>query len=56
MVNAAKWLEEKYSKNGTCTRVEDKENYGKTRNKVKYLDANNQSLEGGWICEGKSLE
>ncbi|CAG8513015.1 hypothetical protein C2G38_2030341 [Gigaspora rosea] len=46
MVNAQTWLDQNYPANGTCIRVEDKENYGKTINQIVNLDISNQNLEG----------
>ncbi|CAG8521695.1 18700_t:CDS:1 [Racocetra fulgida] len=45
MVNSQVWLDNYYPVNGTCIRVEDKENYGKTRNQIVNLDISNQNLE-----------
>ncbi|CAG8541189.1 20027_t:CDS:1, partial [Racocetra fulgida] len=46
MVNSQTWLDQNYPTNGTCIRVEDKENYGKTRDQIVNLDISNQNLEG----------
>ncbi|CAG8796008.1 12403_t:CDS:2, partial [Racocetra persica] len=45
MVNSQTWLDQNYPTNGTCIRVEDKENYGKTRAQIVNLDISNQNLE-----------
>ncbi|CAG8595334.1 11532_t:CDS:1, partial [Cetraspora pellucida] len=47
MVNSQTWLDQNYPTNGTCIRVDDKENYGKTRDQVVNLDISNQNLEQG---------
>ncbi|CAG8583186.1 13366_t:CDS:2 [Gigaspora margarita] len=46
MVDAQAWLDQNYPENGTCMRVEDKENYGKNRNLIVNLDISNQNLKG----------
>ncbi|CAG8758653.1 23979_t:CDS:1 [Racocetra persica] len=45
MVNAQTWLDQNYPANSACIRVEDKENYGKTRDKIVNLDISQQNLE-----------
>ncbi|CAG8476648.1 1690_t:CDS:1, partial [Dentiscutata heterogama] len=47
MVNSQTWLDQNYPTNSTCIRVEDKENYGKTRDQIVNLDISYQNLEGG---------
>ena len=44
MVNATEWINQNYPVNGTCQRVEDKENYGKTRSQITELDVSNNLL------------
>ncbi|CAG8618104.1 16329_t:CDS:1, partial [Racocetra persica] len=48
------WLDHYYPVNGTCIRVDDKENYGKVRNQIVNLDISNQNLEGDFQL-GSSL-
>jgi hypothetical protein len=45
MVDSTTWLEQNYPVNGTCTRTEDTENYGKTRKEIVNLDISNQGLD-----------
>ncbi|CAG8449649.1 11232_t:CDS:2 [Racocetra fulgida] len=54
MVEAQKWLEENYPKNGTCVRekeswqkeLENHKDFGKTREEIKRLDTGKIGLEG----------
>jgi len=56
MVNATEWINQNYPVNGTCQRVEDKENYGKTRSQITELDVSNQNLEGIFNIDGFRLK
>ncbi|CAG8509716.1 33308_t:CDS:1, partial [Racocetra persica] len=47
MVNSQIWLDQNYPATGACIRVEDKENYGKTRDQIVNLDISKQNLENG---------
>ncbi|CAG8813777.1 43090_t:CDS:1, partial [Gigaspora margarita] len=46
MVNSQTWFDQNYPTNSTCIRVEDKENYGKTRDQIVNLNISYQNLEG----------
>ncbi|CAG8718860.1 11111_t:CDS:1, partial [Racocetra fulgida] len=52
MVNGQPWFDLNYPISGTCTRTDDKENYGKKREEIVNLDISNQNLEGCIIAPG----
>jgi len=51
MVDAQKYLDEKYPIDGVCQRDDDQANKGKTRKEITELDISNKNLEGKLIIQ-----
>ncbi|CAG8797945.1 17326_t:CDS:1, partial [Racocetra fulgida] len=56
MVNATEWLNLNYPVNGTYQRIDDKENYGKTREQIINLDISNQDFESALVLNFNKLK